>query len=56
VLGQAAGVASVLSLRESCPPREVDVPALQEELRSQHCIINQDDIEATEPDEVPYEG
>jgi hypothetical protein len=56
VLGQAAGVAGVLSLRADCPPREVDVPALQEELRSQGCIIDQDDIDAAEPEEVPYEG
>jgi hypothetical protein len=56
VLGQAAGVAGVLSLREGCQPREVDVAALQDELRRQGCIIDESDIETAQPNEVPYEG
>ena len=45
VTGQAAGVASVLSLRTDAAPRSVDVAALQNELRVQECIVSDDDVE-----------
>lgn len=44
VMGQAAGVASVLSLRAGVPPRAVDINALQDELRRQDCILTEQDI------------
>lgn len=44
VMGQAAGVAAVQSLRGSVSPRDVSVTALQDELRRQHCILTEDDI------------
>jgi hypothetical protein len=43
-MGQAAGVASVLSLRTDTPPRAVDVSELRSELRSQDCILDETDI------------
>lgn len=45
VMGQAAGVAAVLSLREGLAPRDLDAKTLQAELRQQDCILDQDDIE-----------
>jgi hypothetical protein len=44
VMGQAAGVASVLSLHQDISPRKIDVKALQDELRRQKCIISEIDI------------
>jgi len=44
VMGQAAGVASALSIRQDVPPCAVDVGALQTELRRQDCILDEDDI------------
>ena len=44
VMGQAAGVASVLSLRDAAPPRKLNVKALQDELRHQSCILDEADI------------
>jgi hypothetical protein len=46
VMGQAAGVASAISLREDVTPRGVDVGGLQKELRAQDCILIEEDIEA----------
>ena len=46
VMGQAAGAASAISLRENVTPRGVDVPQLQQELRAQDCILVEEDIEA----------
>ncbi len=45
VMGQAAGVASVLSLRDGVPPRKVDIKSLQNELRRQDCILTEPDIQ-----------
>jgi hypothetical protein len=45
VMGQAAGVASVLSLRQNVAPRALNIKLLQEELRRQGCILNGDDIQ-----------
>jgi hypothetical protein len=44
VLGQAAGVAAVLSIRQGVPPSKVDVAALQQTLREQDCILDAADI------------
>ena len=44
VMGQAAGVASVLSLRDDTEPGDVDVAELQSELKRQDCIVDEDDI------------
>jgi hypothetical protein len=49
VMGQAAGAASVLSLRAGAPPRHTDVAALQAELRRQSCIVDESDILAANP-------
>ncbi len=46
VMGQAAGAASAISLRENVTPRGTDVGAVQEELRAQDCILVEEDIEA----------
>jgi hypothetical protein len=45
VMGQAAGVASVISLRDGVAPRKVDIKKLQAELKKQDCIIDSGDIE-----------
>jgi len=44
VMGQAAGAAAAMSLAAGVQPREVDVAALQAELRKQECIIDSDDV------------
>jgi len=44
VMGEAAGTASALSLRDDVTPREVDVAALQEQLKQQGCILDENDI------------
>jgi len=46
VMGQAAGVAAVLSLRADCPPRRLDAKSIQQELQRQHCIVTASDIRA----------
>jgi hypothetical protein len=50
VLGQAGGVAAVLSLRAGCAPRAIDVAALQAELRAQDCILDENDIASANPE------
>jgi len=50
VLGQACGVAAVLSLRADCAPRAVDVAALQAALRAQDCILDETDIAKANPE------
>jgi hypothetical protein len=44
VMGQAAGVASVLSLRDNVTSANVNIQALQAELKRQDCIVHGDDI------------
>ncbi len=44
VMGQAAGVAAVLSLQQGISPRTLDVSLLQSELRRQGCIVGPGDI------------
>ncbi|MFP4579087.1 MAG: FAD-dependent oxidoreductase [Candidatus Sumerlaeia bacterium] len=44
VMGQAAGVASQLSLQNQIAPREVNVPELQTTLRKQKVIVTDEDI------------
>lgn len=39
VTGQAAGVAAALSVRDGCPPREVEVPKVQAALREQGAYL-----------------
>jgi hypothetical protein len=43
-MGQAAGVAAVLSLRAGVSPRRIGVSELQADLRRQGCILDEDDI------------
>jgi hypothetical protein len=45
VMGQAAGVASVISLRDNVASRKVSIEKLQTELKRQDCIIDGIDIE-----------
>jgi hypothetical protein len=44
VMGQAAGVASAISNQKNIAPRAVSVRELQDELRRQDCIIDENDI------------
>lgn len=44
VMGQAAGTAAVLSLQDDAAPRKVDVKKLQEMLRRQDCILDEEGI------------
>lgn len=44
VMGQAAGVAAVISIRGNVTPRKVNIKELQAELRKQDCIIDETDI------------
>jgi hypothetical protein len=46
-MGQAAGTAAALSLKQGVTPRQVSVPALQSELRRQGCILDEADIVKT---------
>lgn len=39
VTGQAAGVAAAVAVRDGCPPRAVDVPAVQRILRAQEAYL-----------------
>ncbi len=43
-MGEAAGTAAALSLRESVTPRRLAVPKLQEQLRQQGCILREEDV------------
>ena len=52
VMGHAAGVASVLSLRAGVPPRRVEIPALQAALRAQGAILDEADIARANPASV----
>lgn len=46
VMGEAAGVAASLAIDQHCVPRDVPISELQQILREQNCIINEDDITA----------
>jgi hypothetical protein len=52
VMGQAAGVAAVLSMRGNVHPHNIEVNALQTELRRQQCILDETDI-ATAGQDTP---
>ena len=39
VMGQAAGVATVISLKEEKSPSNIDIKSLQNELKKQGCIL-----------------
>ena len=45
-LGEAAGAAAALSVQNSCSPRELDVSALQDQLRRQGAIFDEASIAA----------
>ncbi len=51
VMGQAAGVAAVLSLRTGCTVRDVPVSLLRAELKRQQCILDEEDIRQHNPPE-----
>ena len=42
--GEAAGTAAALSIRQNTAPRKLDVTLLQEQLRAQGNVLNEDDI------------
>jgi hypothetical protein len=44
VMGQAAGVAAVMSIRRGVFPKNVKVEELQAELKAQGCIVDAGDI------------
>ena len=44
VTGEAAGAAAALSARENVAPRELDAAALQDALRQNGAVLNEDDI------------
>jgi hypothetical protein len=44
VMGEAAGAAAILSLREEVPPRELQPEILQQQLRQQDAIFDEDHI------------
>lgn len=54
-LGEAAGTAAALSLRERCTPRELDAGRLQEHLRAAGAIVDEAGIEAAN-DVTPAPG
>lgn len=45
-MGEAAGTAAALSIRESVTPRQLDISLLQSQLRTQGGILSEDDIKA----------
>ena len=45
-MGEAAGTAAALSLKNGVTPRDLDVAELQEQLRTQGGILSEDDIKA----------
>lgn len=47
-MGEAAGTAAALSLKAGISPRRIDVGSLQDQLRSQSCILSESDIVAAE--------
>ena len=47
-MGEAAGTAAVLSLKAGVTPRRIDTGRLQDQLRSQGCILSESDIVAAE--------
>ena len=50
VMGEAAGEAAAISIRDDCPADEVDLDQLQANLRASGCIIDENDIAgANEP-------
>jgi hypothetical protein len=53
VMGEAAGAAAVLSLREEVPPRELDPNVLQTQLRRQGVILVEDEVVKGLPDWTP---
>jgi hypothetical protein len=44
VMGQAAGVAAVLAIRDNCEVSKVSIPKLQSELKRQKCIVDDADV------------
>jgi len=50
VTGEAAGAAAALSIRDGVAPRELDVAGLQQALRANGAILDEDDIRRANPD------
>ncbi len=44
IMGEAAGTAAALSLREAVSPRALDTARLQAQLRRQGCLLDEDDL------------
>mgnify|MGYP006291167049 CR=1 FL=1 len=51
-MGEAAGTAAALSLKNAITPRELDTGILQDQLRSQGGILSEDDIRAVDEQKV----
>jgi hypothetical protein len=56
VVGQAAGVAAALAVREGIAPRQVDVGCLQAALRAQGAILGPDHAPASSVDALGTHG
>ena len=52
VMGEAAGVAAAMSLRDDVPPRSLDVAKLQGALRAAGAILDDDDARAAGPFQI----
>jgi hypothetical protein len=50
VMGEAAGAAAMLSLREEVPPRDLSPQVLQAQLESQDVILGEDHVMGGLPD------
>lgn len=44
-MGEAAGTAATLSIKHNVTPRELDIKKLTKQLKKQHCIVSEKDIE-----------
>ncbi len=53
VMGEAAGTAAALSLRDNVTPRQIDVALLQRQLRAQGAILNEAGIVAAVQEDAP---
>ena len=51
-MGEAAGTAAALSLKDGSTPRQLDVARLQDQLRRQGAILSEDDIQRVRAEDV----
>ena len=50
VMGQAAGTAAALANRHGCDPRQVPFRELQQALKEQNCILDEEDVQRFNPE------